>query len=279
MTTIHDIGGLVRTVRWEAGLTQDVLAARAGVSRTTLTRIESGGRNPSLPMLERILAAAGKQVRIELDPLDADVRAAIAARRASDDPPATVEALLTLAALSDETPNLNTPPHRFEGVAAASLLGAPVPVDAVDVALADVPETWRWLTDRLCDLLFQVTPTGWRSWMPIGGVPHRRELARMPHDEAVARFARATELVRMQVLEECTDRRFTLTGPFDGPPARVRLVEPEELVRAVPVETELGTMRAQPLDEIQVADGHTQRVLQVLREELAGCAAPGADAR
>lgn len=268
MTTIDGLGHIVRNARWEAGLTQDLMASRAGVSRAMLARIESGSRNPSLPMLERLLAVAGKQVRIELEPLDADVRRAIAEHRAADAPPATVTALHQLAGYSDWPALLPAVPHRFEGLAAASLLGAPVPVESIEVALADVPATWRWLTERLTELAVRVTPTGCRNPMGIGGVPHRSELARLPDDVAAARVERAMHLLREQVLGECSDRRLTVTGPFDDPRASVRLVDADQIKNAVPVETEVGTLRAQPRDEIQAADGRTARVLAVLREEL-----------
>lgn len=273
-TLAHQIGDLIRNARWDAELTQDAMAARAGVSRSMLARVENGSRTPTLRLLERLLAEAGKQLRLELDPLDADVRAAIADGRAGDAAPATVAVLQRLLAYP-ESAELDGVVHRFEGVAAASLLGAPVPVDAVDVALADDPRTWRWLTERLGRLMLRVTPTGWSTWMGVAGVPNPWELERMSDDDAGTRLERGAGLVREQILAECPDRRFTLTGPLDGPPARVRLVDGrEDAVRAVVVSTELGALRAQPLDEIEAADGWTRRVLDVLREERPGCADP-----
>jgi transcriptional regulator with XRE-family HTH domain len=53
---------LVRTARREAGLTQADLAARAGVPQSTIARLESGGSNPTVRTLERVLHAAGRRL-------------------------------------------------------------------------------------------------------------------------------------------------------------------------------------------------------------------------
>ncbi|GAA1288117.1 hypothetical protein GCM10009609_63450 [Pseudonocardia aurantiaca] len=51
--------GLVRAARRRADCSQRELAARAGVARSTVARIEDGSLTPSLGMLRRLLAAAG----------------------------------------------------------------------------------------------------------------------------------------------------------------------------------------------------------------------------
>jgi transcriptional regulator with XRE-family HTH domain len=50
-------GFAVRTRREELGLTQEDLAAKAGIHRTYLSDIERGSRNVSLINIERIAAA------------------------------------------------------------------------------------------------------------------------------------------------------------------------------------------------------------------------------
>lgn len=52
--------------RKEKKMTQDKLAKRAGMSRTNITRFESGNYNPSLEMMVRIAAAMGAELEINL---------------------------------------------------------------------------------------------------------------------------------------------------------------------------------------------------------------------
>lgn len=61
---------LLRDARTRAGLSRRALAARAGTPTSTVSRIESGQSDPTVPMLERLLAAAGCRLRIEATPAD-----------------------------------------------------------------------------------------------------------------------------------------------------------------------------------------------------------------
>jgi transcriptional regulator with XRE-family HTH domain len=69
-TTETVAGGLVLMAREEAGLSQRELAERAGVAQSEIARIESGKREPSIPILQRILAGAGLELRFRLAPMD-----------------------------------------------------------------------------------------------------------------------------------------------------------------------------------------------------------------
>ena len=57
--------GLLRDARVRAGLSRRTLAARAGTPTSTVSRIEDEQSEPTLPMLERLLEAAGSQLVIE----------------------------------------------------------------------------------------------------------------------------------------------------------------------------------------------------------------------
>jgi transcriptional regulator with XRE-family HTH domain len=57
---------LVREARRRAGLTQAELARRAGVPQSTVGRIESGARVPSTGLVERLIRAAGFELRVGL---------------------------------------------------------------------------------------------------------------------------------------------------------------------------------------------------------------------
>jgi transcriptional regulator with XRE-family HTH domain len=52
-------------------MSQRQLAEASGVPQSTIARIESGARQPSLPLLARILAAVDLEPRITLEQYDA----------------------------------------------------------------------------------------------------------------------------------------------------------------------------------------------------------------
>ncbi len=57
---------LVREARRRAGLSQAELAERAGVPQSTIGRIESGARMPSAALVDRLIRAAGFELRVGL---------------------------------------------------------------------------------------------------------------------------------------------------------------------------------------------------------------------
>jgi transcriptional regulator with XRE-family HTH domain len=62
--------GLLRTARDRAELTQGELAASAGVTQQSVSAYETGRRDPTLPTLMRLLAAAGFDLRMRLEPAE-----------------------------------------------------------------------------------------------------------------------------------------------------------------------------------------------------------------
>jgi HTH-type transcriptional regulator/antitoxin HipB len=65
-----DLGQAIRDVRLEAGLTQQQLADRAGLSRAWLARVESGHRKAELEYLMRTVAALGLSLALAPTPPD-----------------------------------------------------------------------------------------------------------------------------------------------------------------------------------------------------------------
>lgn len=63
-------GNLTRLARARTGTSQRELAARSGVPQSVIAAIESGTRQPSWPLLCRILAGADLEPRIQLAPYD-----------------------------------------------------------------------------------------------------------------------------------------------------------------------------------------------------------------
>ncbi|MEU5912284.1 helix-turn-helix transcriptional regulator [Micromonospora sp. NPDC047527] len=136
------LGAAVRQQRQLRELSQRQLAALAGVSQGAVAHIERGERTPSIPLLERLLAAMDVQLVVGVEPLDAHLDARIddlAAR-----PIAERIDELGLDRLLDRLPGL---PQVITGSTAALLQGAPVPVDALEIALRwqDSKQFTRWL--------------------------------------------------------------------------------------------------------------------------------------
>lgn len=85
-------GSLVKLARCKRGLTQRELARRSGVPPATIAEIEAGRRQPSWPLLCRILAGAELMPTVRLedyddhdDVLDATRAAMTEAQRAAED--------------------------------------------------------------------------------------------------------------------------------------------------------------------------------------------------
>ena len=65
----YAIAGEMLAARARAGLTQEVVAARMGTSKSTVSRLESAGKHaPSLSSLKRYAEAVGCKVEIRLVP-------------------------------------------------------------------------------------------------------------------------------------------------------------------------------------------------------------------
>jgi uncharacterized protein len=62
------ISQTIRQARLAANLSQVDLAARAGTSQSALARYETDAALPTLPTLERLLAACGKRLEIQTPP-------------------------------------------------------------------------------------------------------------------------------------------------------------------------------------------------------------------
>lgn len=65
MTTLADVADQLKAARRDAGLSQAELAARAGVARTTVARMETVAKGDmSVSALVRLLEAAGYELKV-----------------------------------------------------------------------------------------------------------------------------------------------------------------------------------------------------------------------
>lgn len=62
----YEIGRRVRELRDKAGLTQQELADRTGTTQSAIARLEGGGNVPTLATLDKIAAAFGRELHVEI---------------------------------------------------------------------------------------------------------------------------------------------------------------------------------------------------------------------
>lgn len=68
----NQIGRLLRRARHRAGLTQREVAQRTGMMISAISRIENHGSDLRVSTLERVAAAVGCKLALELRPADGD---------------------------------------------------------------------------------------------------------------------------------------------------------------------------------------------------------------
>lgn len=135
------VGAVLRHQRHLRSLRQQDLADLADVSQAAIARIERGERASPLPMLEKVFAALDLQLRLELEPLDAHVDAAL--DRLAGQPVANRIAELQLVEIADRLGDI---PFVFDGPTAALLQGTPLPGEQAHLAMtwahADAFTAW-----------------------------------------------------------------------------------------------------------------------------------------
>lgn len=92
---------LVRDARLAAGLSQRALAQRAGTSQPAIARYERGVAAPSLETLQRLMAACGRRLRLDTEPIADPHDVELAARQLELTPLQRLRSLSRFARLRD----------------------------------------------------------------------------------------------------------------------------------------------------------------------------------
>lgn len=64
------VGDMVKSLRCEQGLTQRVLAVRAGTTQAAISLLENDAMSPTMDRLEQVLQCLGMQLHLAVVPLD-----------------------------------------------------------------------------------------------------------------------------------------------------------------------------------------------------------------
>lgn len=222
------VAELLRRSREDAVLTQDELAGRAGLASSTISAYESGWRTPPLDALDQLFAALGRQLRFLAEPVGADLDAQIDTALAV---PLSARLDRHAGSLPFLVERLVGVPYVIEGAFAAFLQGAPVPVQAMDIVVAE--RDLGALAAALARLRARRWSRWWRQW--------DAELTD-PRHEGVPRW-------------------MTIDG-------ELRLRVAEELPAGIEVRVGDYRVRVRPVTEIEVDDPAVQRILARLKQRL-----------
>jgi transcriptional regulator with XRE-family HTH domain len=225
------IGRLLHRTRESQELSQEELAARSGIPQSAISAYERERKQPGWAAAERLFAAMGLQMRIELEPLDADLDRQIDAYAAMPPEERTRNLPYCLKNLDE---NFGGIPLVVTGAAAAALQGAPVPVRRLDLLILDDDAA----LDAFCAELGRYFARLWQ--------PEREWWAGSMYHPEILREQRTT--LWMYVIDQ----------------VRVTLVD--ELPQAVQVALGDTTVPVLPLHEIEMSDPEAARLLVRVRE-------------
>jgi transcriptional regulator with XRE-family HTH domain len=142
---MEHLGEILRRERLRRVWFQDEVASACGVRRQQLSRYETGAAEPSWAAFRRVLAAFGLQPRIELEPLDADVVAAIERQRRRPPEDWLADVAYAASSLHKLVSGLD---WQATGLLAIRLLGAPTPLAELEVEVALDDAGWSRLVDN-----------------------------------------------------------------------------------------------------------------------------------
>jgi len=230
-----EIGRVLALKRLGARLTQESLAEAAGVSQSTIAKIERGSRTTTVATLEAVFAALQVRLHVSAEPLDAIVDVAIADLEAVPWPDRVERSGLGLLHRRLVATQVR---HVFTGAAAALLHGVPLPVGIIDLTIEPAEMDAFWSA----------------------------ALARRRVERWLERFGDYSAFVPMHPREQGPARWRTSDAEL-----RVEFVDvlPESIRLIVPTEAGEEIYEAVPMTEIELDDQAAGRMLRRYQERRA----------
>ena len=239
---------LVRRAIQDSGFSRAELARRAGVSASTITRIERGDMDPTLGMASRILAAADFQFVPRLEPL-CDPRILTSARSVLDDKFPLAADAETSATLKRWSTRDGSPKPRSlarEAGEAAPPLCRP--------GVTTVRTDWTFL--RICSAVAAT-----RKRWAVSGAPAAARIGADGSRGPIVLYVEEPERIRTVIGQPAASAQYVILIPLDGT-SEAGAWNDQGIVWADPIQVILdcyGMPETQPQAEQLTADWEESR--------------------
>lgn len=245
------VGKLIRDAREDRSLTLEQLAAEAGISVTSLSMVERARRAITFGMAEKIFAAMGLRLHMETQPMWEDIDTAIMEMAGS---PLSARIGAWKIEFTSFVSWFAGTEYMADGLMAAALQGAPVPVDAFEILVADDDDSLDELIFLLNQMRARRWVQKWRDW--DGSFVDPRDTEGGP-----ARYQCIHGEFRIRLTRTLSPSVWVEVDDLPTP-----AVPPISLLRKIPVLTQ-AKIATVPLAEIEAGDGYARRVLQRVRSQ------------
>ncbi|GLY91675.1 hypothetical protein Airi02_096030 [Actinoallomurus iriomotensis] len=248
------MGALIRDARMGRDLTLKQLATASGVSAATVSAVERASKGVTLATAEKILAAMGLQLHVETQPLWADVDAAIEEMRDIPVPDRIGRWEIGFTSFVSWFAGRSS---MADGLMAAALQGAPVPVRAFEMVIADDDDS----IDDMISLLGEMRARQW-----VDRWQSRQGSCLDPRDTECppARYRCRHGEFRVRLAGELSPKVWVELEDLPAPD-----LAPVSLFQRVPLLTR-ARLPVVPLTEIETDEAYARRVLDRVRELSGG---------
>lgn len=238
---IERVGILIKQARTAQGLTLRDLAKRCGVSPASISKIELARRSTvNLALADRILTAMDLRLHVETVPLWADIDQAIDEAAALPLAERIKTWQIEFEALVSRFEGI---PYLLDGLTAAAVQGAPVMVEAFEIA---VPRDDAVL-DELTVLLDDIIARRGEGFEFLD-----------PREPGSGYWRSAAGCIRIRLIDHCKPELWVDIDPL--PESQIRLSSVRR--NTLPPPLAKAHLPVVPLAEIRASDTRTRRILE-----------------